>query len=183
MTSKPFRVPILLAAACSLAAVATAQTPLPVPFTQLRWDADFDWIGSAPNGTFGRSLAGDFKRDGGRDVFVVSGTNLLFVFDPATWDAIDPNVLGSAIAVTDVDEVRSSTGFGSDLLVVSSVGLSRVQWNKTTEEFDLTTISTSGSWPGATFVRAEDIDQNGTQDIVGIASNQRTVIMRMNGST
>lgn len=181
MNSLPLRLlPATLAAlALSTAAIGQVQSNR---ICDLRWDGDIDWDDVAPSGEFGRMVAGDFQRDGGRDAFLRDGAKLIFFFDPAINDGIDHDAIASAVPVNDLTETQHASGAGSDLLVVGPSGLSRVSWDAGSQAFTVTSISSSGSWPGAVIVRAQDIDQNGVPDIVGVASNQRTVIVRMNGA-
>src|SRR5688572_17162839 len=109
---KPSLTRFASATIAALSIVGAASAQLPVPFTQLRWDGDIDWDGSAPSGAFGRMVAGDFRRDGGRDAFLLAGTKLAFFFDPATGDEMDDDAIGSALAVNDLAAIDHSSGTG-----------------------------------------------------------------------
>jgi hypothetical protein len=185
---RSFTLPLFLA---GLAANAQAQ------FADVRWHGDTMWDETfeAPEepGTFWRSQAGDFDRNDAKDVFVLSGGQLIFMYSPASWDALRlegglSSTINDIAAIPAPDAPTAVQAPYGDLLVyVDAVGLACVYpvfTNGVVTGFAATAMSATGSvWANAVRLRTGDVDANGDVDCIGIKSESgpppnQTILVR-----
>ena len=85
-----------------------------------------------------------------------------------------------------VDDVCLMPGAGvggaDAVAVVGASGLRRIWYDGAQNQFSSASID-SGAWAGALIVRSGDVNDDGVADLVGIASDEQTVLIQLADST
>jgi len=172
------RAPLALSLALLLSGTAAAQSQLA-----------FDWRGTTdgptltnPPGAITRTVAADFTGEGVLDVFALINGHPVFFASPDAWDTY--YTLPNASGINDIAAYPSPAGQAAPLALVNSAGLYKTAINGDGTFQTLQSVSTDALWQGALFVRAAYLDgSSDTQiDFVGVASDQRTIVLLHDGA-
>jgi hypothetical protein len=176
----------LLAGAFLLAFAPLAASQVPnqvLAYEEMLATDLMSWIASEEP-TFKRIVAGDFSADGVEDVAVHDGTNAFVWHDAIVHTLclpVDDNVLAN-----DIDTVRGVNGYGDRLALVNSGGLYEAIWpSQSMVQASVVAVSTTNpsEWYGALKVRCGDVDNDGIDDYVGVASDGVSILRLYSGTS
>jgi hypothetical protein len=168
-----------------LAPFAAAQIPVPnqvLDYDPMLVSDTMSW-NESEEPTFKRLVAGDFSADGVEDVAVHDGANAFVWHDAVVLTLclpVDNNVLAN-----DIDTVRGVNGLGDRLALVNSAGLHEAIWpSQSMVQASVVAVSTTNpsEWYGALKVRCGDVDKDGVDDYVGVASDGVSILRLYSGT-
>ncbi len=178
----------LLAGLFLLGLMPFAAAQIPVPNQVLDYDPmlasdQMAWnVSEEPS--FKRLVAGDFSADGVEDVAVHDGTNAFVWHDAVVLTLCLP--VDNTVLANDIDTVRGLNGLGDRLALVNSGGLHEAIWpSQSMVQASVVSVSTTNpsEWYGALKVRCGDIDNDGDDDYVGVASDGVSLLRLFSGTS
>jgi hypothetical protein len=169
-----------------LAPFAAAFGPLPpqaLLYEEMLVSDSMPWnVSEEP--TFKRLVVGDFSADGTEDVAVHDGANAFVWHDAVVLTLCLP--VDDSVLVNDIDTVRGLNGFGDRLALVNSGGLHEAIWpSQSMVQASIVAVSTTNpsEWYGALKVRCGDLDNDGDDDYVGVASDGVSILRLFSGTS
>lgn len=175
------RLPALAAALLIARTVSGESTPggpnEPAPDVQAvpNETPDLEWPATlGATGPFGRAVAGQFTEDGIRDVVSLKGSTAVLVYGPAQHEAFH----ALAGEWQDLEVLARLGPDGQDVLAtVGAAGLALHWLPRAAGEF--TCADPGGdSWSGTARLRRCDWNGDGWDDLVGLAADRRTVLVK-----
>jgi len=172
---------VLVACAVSAALAFASPQPLPdpetptaVPVPRFAFTQTIEWPPTAPApGEITQTIAGDFDGDERRDVVALDGAQPLFLYAPTNWSVVH-RIAAQANAI---ETAQGAGPQGRDSIAcVGDLGLRRLDFSPALHTFTPVSVSATPAWIGATRVRCEDANANGTLDFAGVCADSTHVV-------
>ncbi|MCK6445806.1 MAG: VCBS repeat-containing protein [Planctomycetes bacterium] len=175
------RLHAILATSVALASSALAQNPT-APYITRQNDVPLFGAGIPTSATAQKLIVGDISGHGAGDVIVKYANEQVCLFYAPGGLRLPLSFLPAGTAVTDIAIAAPNTPGGHERLVTTNgSGLTFWSMSKsgscTSQAFG---GAASAQWINASMLRNFDVDGDGDEDIVGIQSNLRTVVIGTN---
>ena len=150
-------------------------------FTGDLHDSSWDTALDSP-GTFGRAEAGHLTDDGTLDMVQQDGGDLVLLTNPDAFFA-GSSITGGGGSIGDMDILPGGGLGGLDAVVtVSPAGLERI-WYDAAQAGFVSAVIDSSAWAGAILVRADDFDGDGDTDLIGVGSDEQSILIQLGDGT
>lgn len=178
------RLHAFFATSFALAGSAFAQNP-PTPYETRQNDVPLTGSGIETTATAQKLIVGDLSGHGAGDVIAKYSSQQVCLFYAPGGLRLPLSLLPAGTAVTDIAIAAPATSGGHErLAVTNSNGLTFWSMSKggqcTNQAFG---GSANAPWIDASMLRNFDVDGDGDEDIVGIQSNLRTVVIGTNNGS
>ncbi|MEM7310835.1 MAG: hypothetical protein AAF682_29460 [Planctomycetota bacterium] len=140
---------------------------------------DLGWdVGIGPGDPFADACAGDFDGDHIPDLMLQKGRAVAFLDSAAAHSSF----FELPWVIDDIAKLRGGADGDSDqdsLLTTGPDGLCLVEFDSASGTFTQSVLAT-GSWVGAVRLRVADLDEDGDDDVLGVASNAFDILKHDN---